>query len=120
VDWRVSRRFLGTSLLIMVGGSLDEFAVDEAVSGTDQAHEVGCVDGSPAGLGLDSISLNVAVHHTTMGVDIGGDLGLQRRRQHLPGTVANDLNVKDRLTTGVGNTYEQSERPPHKKEQSTA
>ncbi len=26
-----------------------------------------------------------------VGVDVGGDLGLQRRRQHLPGTVAHDL-----------------------------
>ena len=24
-------------------------------------------------------------------LDVGGDLGLQRRRQHLPGTVADDL-----------------------------
>jgi hypothetical protein len=39
-------------------------------------------------------------HHQTVAVlvdligellDVGADLGLQRRRQHLPGTIANDL-----------------------------
>jgi hypothetical protein len=30
-------------------------------------------------------------------VDVGGDLGMQRRRQHLPGTVADDL-VEQRPT----------------------
>ena len=33
----------------------------------------------------------VLVDLTDMGVDVGGDLGLQRRREHLPGTVADDL-----------------------------
>ena len=28
-------------------------------------------------------------------IDVGGDLGLQRRRQHLPGAVADDL-IKQR------------------------
>ncbi len=31
------------------------------------------------------------VHLTQVGVDAGGDLGLQRRRQHRPGTVTHDL-----------------------------
>jgi hypothetical protein len=26
-----------------------------------------------------------------MGIDVGGDLGLQRRREHCPGTVTDDL-----------------------------
>ena len=30
-------------------------------------------------------------------IDVGGDLGLQRRRQHLPGAVADDL-IKQRPT----------------------
>ena len=32
---------------------------------------------------------------TQVGVDVGGDLGLQRRREHRPGTVTHDL-VKQR------------------------
>ena len=33
-----------------------------------------------------------------VGIDISGDLGLQRRGQHLPGTVADQL-VEQRTTT---------------------
>src|SRR5215218_11356642 len=40
-----------TFLLIMVGRPFDELAVDECGSGPDERHEVGCVHGSPAGLG---------------------------------------------------------------------
>src|SRR5215218_6725224 len=40
-----------TFLLIMLGRPFDELAVDECGSGPDERHEVGCVHGSPAGLG---------------------------------------------------------------------
>ena len=43
----------------------------------------------------------VAVHLTTMSGDIGDDLGLQRRRQHLPGAVADDL-IQHRRAGPVG------------------
>ena len=39
-------------------------------------------DHQPAAIGVDL---------ATVRLDIGGDLGLQRRRQHLPGAVADDL-----------------------------
>ena len=51
MDRCVSRRLLTSSLLILVVGSFDEFAVDEAGSGTDEGDQVGCVDAAPPGLG---------------------------------------------------------------------
>ena len=41
MDRRVSRRLVDTSLLILVVGSFDEFAVDEGGAGADERHEVG-------------------------------------------------------------------------------
>jgi hypothetical protein len=38
---------------------------------------------------------------TAVGVDVGGDLGLQRGRQHLPGPVAHD-RIKQRRTRRHG------------------
>lgn len=37
-----------------------------------------------------------------MGVDVGGDLGLQRRGQHLPGAIANDLVEQQTPTCAAG------------------
>ena len=37
---------------------------------------------------------------TGMGIDVGGDLGQQRGREHLPGTVAND-SIEQRPTDTV-------------------
>jgi hypothetical protein len=51
VDRRASRCLLNTSLLILVVGSFDEFAVGEGGAGADQGHQVGCVDHPPPGLG---------------------------------------------------------------------
>ena len=39
----------------------------------------------------DDQPATVGVNLATMDVDVGGHLGLQRRRQHLPGTVADNL-----------------------------
>jgi len=33
----------------------------------------------------------VLIEMVGMGIDIGGDLGLQRRREHLPRAIAHDL-----------------------------
>ena len=56
MDRRVSRRLLVTSLLILVVGSFDEFAVLELCAGADEGDEVGCVDCAPSGLGgLDEL-----------------------------------------------------------------
>ena len=43
---------------------------------------------------------SVLVDLTGMGVDVGGHLGLQRRRQHLPGAVADDL-IEQRPTDTI-------------------
>ena len=39
-------------LLILVGGSFDELAVDEGGAGTDERDEVGCIHASATGSGL--------------------------------------------------------------------
>ena len=47
---------LSSLLLILVGGTFDEFAVDEGGAGTDERDEVGRVDHPPPGLGrLDQL-----------------------------------------------------------------
>lgn len=51
MDGCVSGCVLISVLLILVGGSFDEFAVEEGGSGTNQWDEVGCVDAAPPGLG---------------------------------------------------------------------
>jgi hypothetical protein len=43
---------------------------------------------------------SVLVDLTGMGVDVGGHLGLQRRREHLPSTVVDDL-IEQRPTGTV-------------------
>jgi hypothetical protein len=53
---RVLRCLLVTSLLVLIVGSFDEFAVDEGGAGPDEGDQVGCVDHSPPGLGgLDQL-----------------------------------------------------------------
>ena len=49
----------------------------------------------------DHQPVTVLVDLIRVRVDVGGDLGLQRRRQHLPGTVAHDL-IEQRAARLVG------------------
>jgi len=50
----------------------------------------------------DHQPMTVLVELVSMCLDVGGDLGLQRRGQHLPGTVAHDLIEQKRATGPVG------------------
>jgi hypothetical protein len=43
---------------------------------------------------------SVLIDLASMGVDVGGDLGPQRRREHLPGAIADDL-IEQRSTTTI-------------------
>jgi hypothetical protein len=43
----------------------------------------------------------IAIHLTRMRLDVSRDLGQQRRRQHLPGTVADNL-IEQRRADRVG------------------
>jgi hypothetical protein len=43
---------------------------------------------------------SVLIDRASMGVDVGGDLGPQRRREHLPGAIADDL-IEQRSTTTI-------------------
>jgi len=52
VDRRFVRRLLMISLLILLVGSFDEFAVDKGGAGPGQGNEVKCVQGVAIAVGL--------------------------------------------------------------------